>query len=150
MKKTYRKGIFVVVYRLEKSKDSIEYLILKRKLHWKGWEFCKGGIEPKEALKKAALREVKEEVGLKPLNIKKHNKSGKYKYAKEFRDRPGIIGQTYVLFSSEVGQGNVKYNKKDHEHSDYKWCSFKQALKKLSYGNQRACLRVVDKKLTKQ
>jgi hypothetical protein len=33
----YRKAIFIVVYAREKNKRY--YLILKRKLHWKVWEF---------------------------------------------------------------------------------------------------------------
>jgi len=46
-KQKYRRGIFVVVYRRCDSNDdeSVEYLLLKRKLHWKGWEFCKAGCE---------------------------------------------------------------------------------------------------------
>ena len=66
--KKYRKGIFVVVY--SKTKNKIEYLILKRKLHWKGWEFPKGGKRIYETLQMAVKREVKEETGLKPLKIK--------------------------------------------------------------------------------
>ena len=42
----YRKSVFIVVYR--KTEKGILYLILKRKLHWVGWEFPKGGIEPEE------------------------------------------------------------------------------------------------------
>jgi len=42
----YRKAVFVLLY--SKTKKWIEYLLLKRKLHWKGWEFPKGKIEPGE------------------------------------------------------------------------------------------------------
>ena len=41
-KMKYRNAIFIVVYA--KQKDKIYYLILKRKLHWKGWEFQKEGL----------------------------------------------------------------------------------------------------------
>ena len=43
MKEKYRPGIFIVTYR--KNKGVIEYIILKRKMHWSGWEFPKGGLE---------------------------------------------------------------------------------------------------------
>ena len=43
MNSKYRKIVFIVTYA--KLKDKIYYLILKRKLHWKGWEFVKGGID---------------------------------------------------------------------------------------------------------
>ena len=83
MKKTnnkkikYRKAVFGVAY--SKNKDGkIEYIILKRKKHWKGWEFPKGGIERGEKIIDAVKREVREETGLKCINIKKLNFSGKF------------------------------------------------------------------------
>ena len=68
----YRKAIFIVIYTITKKR--IEYLILKRRLHWKGWEFPKGGIKFSETERKAVLRELKEETGLSSKKIKKFNK----------------------------------------------------------------------------
>ncbi|MFW6233463.1 MAG: NUDIX domain-containing protein, partial [Nanoarchaeota archaeon] len=65
MKKNYRKGIFIVVYTI--YNNEIFYLLLKRKLHWKGWEFPKAGVKEKESLIECAKRELKEETGLKPI-----------------------------------------------------------------------------------
>jgi 8-oxo-dGTP pyrophosphatase MutT (NUDIX family) len=137
----YRKGIFILVY--SKTKKGIEYLILKRKLHWIGWEFPKGGIEKNENVIASAERELKEETGLHPRKIKKFNIKGKYYYDKEYPDRPGFKGQTYTLFVAEVKKGKVKLDKK--EHSAYKWLGFKEALKKLRWTNQKKCLKVVNK-----
>ena len=141
----YRKAVFVVAYRLEAQ--GVKYLILKRKLHWKGWEFPKGGKDGKETDKQTALREVKEETGLKILKLKAHKKSGKYKYNKEFKDRPGIIGQTYKLFSAEVSKGKIRLDKKHKEHSSSKWVDFNNAIKLLTHSTQRTCLRIVNKSL---
>jgi len=141
----YREAVFVVVY--EKGKEGVKYLLFKRKKHWKGWEFCKGGIDKKESQRKTALREVKEESGLKVLNIKKYKKSGKYLYQKLLKDRPGIIGQTYSLYSAEVGKGKVKLDKEHKEHSSYKWVSFEKAIEMLEWPNQRACLRIVNRNI---
>ena len=55
----YRKSVFIVVYMQENNK--IKYLVLKRKLHWKGWEFPKEGIEKNEEEGEAARRGVREE-----------------------------------------------------------------------------------------
>ena len=136
----YRNAVFIVVYA--KSKNRIFYLILKRKLHWKGWEFPKGGKEKFEFSRTAVKRETKEETGLIPLKIKKHNFRGKYNYHKRFKDRPGIIGQKFILYSAQIPKKKITFNK--NEHSDYKWIDFKTAIKKLTWSNQRKSLRIVN------
>lgn len=139
----FRKAVFVVVYIRDK-KEKIKYLILKRKLHWKGWEFVKGGLKEGEKIEDGVKRETKEETGFKPLGIKKFNFSEKYKYDKEYPDRKGIIGQKFSLYAAEVkkpAKGKIKLDKE--EHSNYKWLSFKDALKKLTWPNQRKCLKIV-------
>jgi 8-oxo-dGTP pyrophosphatase MutT (NUDIX family) len=141
----YRKGIFVVTYARDKGK--IFYLILKRKHHWSGWEFPKGGIEFNETKEHAAKREVKEETGLVPLGIRKFNYSGKYLYKKKFADRTGLIGQTFSLYAVKVKNGKVKIDRK--EHAGYKWFEFDTALKKIKYNNQKKCLKIVNSWLKK-
>ena len=146
MKNNYRPAVFVVVYKRES--DKIFYLVLKRKKHWKGWEFTKGGIERGENAVKTAKREVKEESGLKPLKLSRFNIRGKYNYSKNFKDRPGFIGQTYQLFAAEVKENKkIKLDKK--EHSAYKWLEFTQARDILTWSNQKKCLSVVNKFLKK-
>lgn len=142
-KEKYRKAVFVVIYRKHKSK--INFLLLKRKLHWKGWEFPKGGIKTKEQIKKAITREIKEETGQFPFNIKSYNLSGKFRYDKKYAYRPGMIGQSYKLYSAEIKNKKIKLDKK--EHSSYKWLSFREALKKLTWPNQKKCLKIVNKKI---
>lgn len=145
MKNNYRNAVFVVTYR--KEKDKILYLVLKRKLHWKGWEFPKGGVKCKESALRGIKREIKEETGQSPIRIKDYKISGKYKYAKILEDRPNLIGQTYTLYSAEIKNDKIRLDKK--EHSDYGWMDYKTALDFLTYPNQRRCLRIVNKDLTK-
>jgi len=117
MEKRLRKAVFILVYYLE---DKIpKYLILKRKLHWKGFEFPKGGVEKNERYLDTVKRELKEETGLIPLKIKFHNFKGKYFYRKKFLDRVGLAGQTFVLFSVQVKKSKVFLDR--HEHSNYHW-----------------------------
>src|SRR3989344_1001102 len=98
-KKGYRKAVFVVIYK--KQDNKIQYLILKRKLHWKGWEFTKGGVENGETEMFTVIREVKEETGLNAVKIINHKKKGKYNYKKIIPNRP-YLGQTYSLYSAQV------------------------------------------------
>jgi len=134
-----RQGIFIVIYSLKKNP---EYLLLKRKLHWKGWEFPKGGIKLFETKKRAVKRETNEETGLDILKIKNHRLRGKYRYDRELIDRKGILGQTYTLFSVQVKKNKVKLDKR--ESSDYIWLNYEKALKKLTWPNQKKSLRIVN------
>lgn len=145
MKPKYRRAVFVVTYARQKNK--IKYLILKRKLHWIGWEFPKGGIKFLETKSRTIKRELKEETGLSPVKIKKFRVSGKYKYDKRYSDRNGFVGQTYSLFSAEVKKKKVMID--NFEHSDFQWVDFKQAMKKLKWKNQKKCLKIVDEFLNK-
>jgi 8-oxo-dGTP pyrophosphatase MutT (NUDIX family) len=140
----YRRGVFVVVYR--KEEDKLKYLILKRILHWRGWEFPKGGMDKKENIMDMIKREIKEETGQLPLSIKRYNLSGKYRYPHKYPDRPGVIGQTYTLYSAEIKKEKVEIDKS--EHAGYKWASFNQAIKLLTHPSQRKCLRIVNQRLS--
>jgi len=152
MKEEYRKAVFVVIYKIEKKKEGnrILYLLLRRRHHWKGWEFTKGGVDKGEGLREGALREAREESNLKPIKIIDFKVKGKYKYKKQFRDRPGYTGQTYHLFAAQVPLKNsnrVRVDKK--EHSGWKWMNFDKAMKKLRHNNQKYCLAIVNKRLNK-
>ncbi len=144
MEKRYRPGIFAAVYKNEKGR--ISYLLLKRKLHWKGWEFPKGGIEKRESELQALKREVEEETGLNALKIKRHGVKGKFRYDKIIENnKHEYVGQTYSLYSVEVRPGRVRFDKK--EHSEFKWKDYNRAIRILTWPNQRKCLRIVNKQV---
>lgn len=94
------------------------------------------------------MREVKEETGLKILKIKKMNVYGSYEYERELKDRKGIIGQEFSLYCVEVKEGKINIDKKEHEY--YKWCDYKEAIKKLTWENQKQCLIIVNNYLKKR
>jgi 8-oxo-dGTP pyrophosphatase MutT (NUDIX family) len=143
----FRKAVFGVAYTKDNN-GKIEYLLLKRKNHWIGWEFPKGKIERFETKRMAVKREVGEETGLKIIKIKRFKEKGYYLYKKKLKDRPDKIGQTYHLFSVQVKKGKVSIDKK--EHSWHKWALFKEAYKKLTWPNQKRCLKFVDEWLNRK
>lgn len=139
----FRKAVFVVVYSVGED-GKVEYALLKRKKHWKGWEFTKGKIERFETKRHAAKRETTEETGLKIISVKRFKEKGKYYYEKPLRDRPGIVGQTYTLFAIRADKGDGKFSLDPIEHTKGVWVSFKDAYKLLTWNNQKKCLKIVN------
>ena len=143
MEKRYRKAVFIVVYCRSRRSGIARYILLKRKLHWSGWEFPKGGIERWEKQINAVRREIKEETSLAVRKIARYNIVGRYIYNSAARkDRPGFIGQSFRLYSAEVCRGKVIIDKK--EHLGYKWLEFEKAVKKITFPNQKRCLKAVN------
>jgi len=142
MSQKYRPAIFIIIYTIIKNKP--RYLLLKRKLHWKGWEFPKGGIERFEFKKSALKREIQEETGITKFKLKKKFKiNEQYNYDKAYKDREGFKGQKYKrLFLVEAKKQKIKID--NIEHSDYKWTDFKTAIKKLTWGNQKKLLKEIN------
>jgi len=139
--KKYRKAVFVIGY--VKTKKGIRYILLKRKLHWHGWEFPKGKIEKGEQKIETARRELKEETGHRAMKIKKFNYSGKYLYSKSLPDRLDFKGQTFSLFAAEIKRdGKVSLDKK--EHNGHKWVDFSKAVKMVKFPNQKKSLKIVN------
>ena len=137
----YRQAVFVVTY--SKTNEGIKYLILKRKFHWRGWEFPKGGIQDNESKRTTVRREILEETGEKTLKVKRFNFHGKYNYKKKFPERKDFIGQAYSLYAAKIKYGKVKIDKM--EHSTYVWLSFDEAVKKVTFRNQKKSLEIVNK-----
>lgn len=149
MKLKYRKAVFIATYA--ETKEGVSFLILKRKKHWHGWEFPKGGIEKGETKLQTVKRELHEETGRKPIGkIKRFDFSGRYKYAKVYPDRPGYMGQTYSLYAVQVRKGNGKVKLDPREHLGHRWVSYKEAEKKLTWKDQKEALKIVGDWLKKK
>ncbi|VVB79544.1 RNA pyrophosphohydrolase [uncultured archaeon] len=140
----YRKGVFIVTFA--RTSNGVEYLLLKRKLHWTGWEFPKGGIEKGEDTEKAVKRELKEETGLTPIRVRSMYVRGKYDYPKVFKDRPGIKGMQWKLFMAEVKKTD-KIKLDSREHVGFKWVDFKTAKELVKFKEKKDSLKAIQSHL---
>jgi len=98
------------------------------------WGFPKGHLEEGETGKEAAVREVKEETGIEAKIIEK---LGESKYI--FTHNGEKIFKIVPYFSMEYVSGELK--KQDLEILEVLWISPEEALKKLSFSQDKAFLK---------
>ncbi len=133
MKQVYSAGI--IVYRIENNAP--EYLLLR---YGAGhWDFAKGKIEEGETKEQAALRELHEEAG-----ISADIESGfEENLSFIFYDYDKQLAQKTVYFF--VGLALSTDVTLSHEHTDYAWLPYKEALEQLTYENAKKVLKKAHK-----
>ena len=132
----------VDAYVFKKTKSSLKYLLLKRaeeKIYGGLWQCVTGKIEADESAWKTAVRELKEETGLTPLNMFVADHVSKFYEAD--KDRMNFI----PVFGIEVESDEVKLS---DEHSTFMWADFDLAFKKLVWRGQKDGLFSVDNMLS--
>ncbi len=132
-----KKGVYVVVYRLDEKK--IKYLVLKRAEDWTGWELLKGGVDKDETPKKTAEREVKEEAG---LDIEaKLSKEKNIFYSEKNNAK---LKHVMTVFFAKSNSEEVQIS---NEHSEYKWVSSDEAMDLLSFEDIKELLKKVNEEI---
>lgn len=127
-----RRGVSAIVFIDLNGKR--EYLLLKRKLNWKGWEFLKGGKRENESEWDCLKREIKEEAGISKFKAKKTKYIHEFKYKKEYmKDSLPWIGAKNRIYLVRVFQKKIKIDK--NEHSGLKWVDKKTALKLITWND---------------
>ncbi|MEM4133625.1 MAG: NUDIX domain-containing protein [Candidatus Micrarchaeia archaeon] len=141
-KEKIRKGISAIVFRL-KDKEP-EFLILHRIKRWNGWEMLKGGRIGREKPMHNLMRELKEEIHadqkklgtIIPLPFKLKFKTPK-DYVKKYR----YTGMEFQSFLVEYnGPVSIKGNAV-LEHDEYRWVSYKEALRLLTHDTNKNLLK---------
>lgn len=117
------------------STEKIQYLLLKRTQDRQGfWQPVTGGLEEGETKVEALKREVREETGIR--NIIQVIENDHYF---EYSD-PYPISE--YVFGAKVSP-NVKVVIDKREHSEFRWCSLKEALDLLKWEeNKEALIRL--------
>lgn len=134
MAHNFRRGVQIIPYRRRGGR--IEFLVMHRIRNWTGWEFPKGGIEPRESPRVAALREMGEECSCRRSDIISIRPT-KYRlvinYSEEFRKRSRYDGAMFMTLIAELA-GDAKIsigNNTELEHDAFKWLSEAKAAKLL-------------------
>ncbi|MBT5782199.1 NUDIX domain-containing protein [Candidatus Marinimicrobia bacterium] len=129
-------------YVFIKTKSGLKYLLLKRaeeKIYGGLWQCVTGKIEADEPAWKTAVRELKEETGLTPINMFVADHVSQFYEAN--KNRMNLI----PVFGIEVESDEVKLS---DEHSKFVWADFDFAFKKLVWRGQKDGLFSVNNMLS--
>tara|TARA_B100001750_G_scaffold205799_1_gene183090 strand:+ start:65 stop:487 length:423 start_codon:yes stop_codon:yes gene_type:complete len=99
------------------------------------WDFIKGKMEKNETPHETALRETKEETGISDIEfIDGFEESVEY----DFRFNDENIHKKVIFFLAKTE--TLQTVSLSHEHNDYLWLGYNDALKKTTYGNAKNVL----------
>jgi tRNA nucleotidyltransferase (CCA-adding enzyme) len=124
-----------IVYTLENGEPS--YLLIEN--HSGDWGFPKGHLEQDETPLEAALREIKEEVGLEVKIDQGFHKTAEYVL-------PNGNNKTVYYYLAAYENQTVK--KQESEINDTKLLPYAEALTTLTYENMKAILKEAHKRIS--
>jgi len=132
------KSAGIVLFRNISNKN--EFLLLN---YPQGhWDFIKGKVEQNETPHETALRETKEEPGNSNIEfVDGFEESVEY----DFRFKKEDIHKKVIFFLAKTNEKNIKLS---HEHNDYLWLEYNDALKKTTFENAKNVLTKANKFLS--
>ena len=124
------KSAGIVLLRNDSGKN--EFLLLN---YPQGhWDFVKGKVEQNETPHETAIRETGEETGITNIEfIDGFEESVEY----DFRFKKENIHKKVIFFLAKTDEKNIKLS---HEHNDYIWLEYNDALKKTTFENAKNVL----------
>ena len=125
-----QKSAGIVLFRNDSGKN--EFLLLN---YPQGhWDFIKGKVEEDETLHETALRETKEETGISDIEfIDGFEESVEY----DFRFKKENIHKIVVFFLAKTNEKKISLS---HEHNDFVWLEYDDALKNTTFRNAKNVL----------
>lgn len=136
MKKEFSAGVIVYYTEVINDQKVRIYLLLNYRRGY--WDFAKGKLEKGETNLQAAVRELKEETGLKAHIFDGFEQSLTYM----FKDPNGELVQKTVTYF--VGKSSTKEITLSTEHLSSKWLPLKEAMQELTYTNSQQMLAMAD------
>lgn len=131
----------IFIYR--KVRDTFEYLLLKRNYNetYAGiWSIAGGKIEKDEKALEAALREMKEETGLKAKRLFLLEKVSVF-----FEHRDDKMHLVPVFLAEAKDNDGVILSE---EHSEFAWMNFDEAYEKIHWKDWKKNLKTIHRILT--
>jgi dATP pyrophosphohydrolase len=102
------------------------------------WHTVSGGVEPGEDWRDAVFRELREETG---LAVDDASELGGFEYVREPWERqPGMRVDVRAFVVDAPADWEPVL---DHEHDDYRWCSFDEAYALLYWPEPKELLRKI-------
>ncbi len=124
------KSAGAVLFRNDSGKN--EFLLLN---YPQGhWDFIKGKVEQGETPHETALRETKEETSISDIEfIDGFEESVEY----DFRFKNEDIHKKVIFFLAKTNEKKISLS---HEHNDFVWLEYDDALKKTTFRNAKNVL----------
>jgi bis(5'-nucleosidyl)-tetraphosphatase len=138
----YRRDRSAGVIVFQRASDGCRFLLLLSRLTKRPlWEFPKGGVDDGETVAEAALRELHEETGMSPDDIRlvsgfQHREE--YRFTSGKGDGRTLIRKEVTYFLAEALSTEVRLSA--HEASQFAWLPLADALRKLKYRARRDML----------
>ena len=129
-----------IIFR--KEGKQILYLLLHYQFKTDYWDFPKGNIEQGESEETTAMRETKEETGIKNI---KFIAGFKEKISYVYKKNGDTIFKDVVFYLAEAKSKEVKIS---FEHTGYEWVDYETAVKRLKE-NSRKVLMIANEFLNK-
>ena len=103
------------------------------------WDFVKGKMEVNETPQETVRREMKEETGISNFQLV----DGFEEYVRyNFRFKNEVVHKKVIFFLAKT---NIKKISLSHEHNDYLWLGYNDALKKITFKNAKNILTKANK-----
>lgn len=135
VKKHHSIGI-ILFFRFPRK---IKFLLLKQ--HQGHWGFPKGHVEKGEKYLDTAIRELKEETGIKKIKLIKNKILLRDFYS--YNNGKNKIIKTVDYFIAESLVDNVKIDNK--EIINYKWVTFEKGTDRLTFSKSKRILKSANK-----
>jgi dihydroneopterin triphosphate diphosphatase len=127
----------VCVFKVQKTET--QYLVLQRakeeKLYPGLWQIVTGTMKKNESARKAAMRELKEETGVRP------KRCWTIPYVDTYFDLAKDAIQLVPVFAAEFDSSSAL--RLSSEHQRFEWLRFEEARTRLVWPGQRRSMEIV-------